>query len=187
MIQKYRKKQFTFNFLGVPVEFTQDGLIGSGIIWLGLTIAAVFLTELTPLDALIAGFLGIFVHWLFECLHQYGHYLGGRFVGYPLQKMKTWWVLAPSVYPRDEPELAPAIHLRRAIAGPIFSGAISIVLLAIAPTMWGIGGMIRFLIGYALFFNIGVMTVGALVPFELGSFSTDGATILKYIRQRNEA
>lgn len=187
MIQKYRKKQFSFRFINVPVEFTQDGLIGSVILWVLLLIAALVLTDLTPLDAIIAGFFGVVIHWLLECAHQYGHYLAGRSVGYPMQKMKTWWIVMMGLYSRDEPELAPTIHLRRALGGAILSGILGIVLFVLAAMLWQVGGMLRFWLGYALLLDIGVMTIGAFIPIKLGDFMTDGATILHYMRLRDEA
>ena len=91
------------------------------------------------------------------------------------------------LYPRDEPELAPAIHLRRAIGGAILSGVVGIILLVLAAMFWRVGGMLRFWLGYALFLDIVVMTFGAFIPIKLGNFMTDGATILHYMRLRDKA
>jgi hypothetical protein len=173
-----------FSFFQMRVLVNRSGLIASGVLLVICIAAAVLTTTLTPLDALIAGILAVILHWLNEIIHQYGHFLAAKRTGYPFERLRMWTVLSTPLYPKNEGTLTPAIHIRRASGGPIISAALTTVYLLLAWLFWNQGGMLRFLLGFALINNGLVLTLGALFPpIYLPFFANDGGTILHYWRQ----
>lgn len=65
-----QEELFAFKFGAMPVSFQRSAAIGSLGIVIILTIAAVWLTNLTALDTLIIGIMGMLLHWLGEMIHQ---------------------------------------------------------------------------------------------------------------------
>jgi hypothetical protein len=86
--------------------------------------------------------------------------------------------LATSVYPHDEPELAPAVHVRRALGGPAGSAVLTVV----AGILWLLLGGVHTVNWILLLFfldNLLVFTLGAFLPLGF----TDGSTLLRYARR----
>lgn len=177
------KTIFRFKFFDMPVSFTRSAQYGTLILVIICTILALFFTDLTPLDALIAGILATVIHWLSDFFHQYGHFFAAKMVGKPSIGLRTWWVLGTTRYPQDEGELLPQTHIRRAIGGPMMSLIVLILFLLLGAFFWSMGGMLQFLIAWGIFINLAVFTVGALIPLTIGGFNTDGATLLEQWRK----
>src|SRR5688500_8535132 len=91
-----------FNFLGMRVTADKTILYGSAVIFLIAAVLAYFLAKLTVLDSIFAGVLAVFLHWLGEIIHQYGHFLAAKAVGHPMIGVRLWTVLGMSLYPKNE-------------------------------------------------------------------------------------
>src|SRR5258706_526147 len=89
------------------------------------------------------GLLAVALHWLSEIVHHLGHAIAARRTGYPMSGIRLGFlgVLTSSVYPRDEPELPPALHIQRALGGPLASLAIGLVAGALALALHPSGGL----------------------------------------------
>lgn len=171
-----------FTFMDTPVTYTQNLFYGSGILIVVLTIVAVIATELTPLDALIAGVAAMLLHWVSALTHYLGHVYAAKRTGYPMRKVRLWWVLGLGRFPKNEPNLSPDVHIQRALGGPIANIILMVIVGVLAIAFWNVGGMLQFLLGWMLFENI-VFGIGALLtPYYTESFAIDGGTILHYWR-----
>lgn len=169
--------------MGVKVQFTQSGLIGTLVLGLVLTLLFWRLLSLTPGQAILAGVLATLLHWLGELLHQSGHAMVARRLGYPMQRIRAWYVLAAGLYPKNEPPLPAEIHIRRALGGPAASVMMSVVGVLAALLLRPLGGLPYYL---ALFFaleNFFVFFIGALLPLGF----TDGSTLLHWWPKRGQA
>jgi hypothetical protein len=94
--------------------------------------------------------------------------------------IQLWWVLSASIYPRDEGSLPAAVHIRRALGGPVASLLLTVIAALIALALRPLGGVYWWV---ALFFfldNLLVLTLGAFVPLGF----TDGSTLLYWWGKR---
>ncbi|MCA9977911.1 MAG: hypothetical protein KC413_19255 [Anaerolineales bacterium] len=156
-------------------------LVFSLVGWLGLDLGA----GTAVLTALIAAIL----HFLGEFWHQLGHAWAARRTGWPMSGVMFIWVLAASLYPKDEPELPARVHIRRALGGPAASLFMTVLMgLVVWVTSTSPVTTISFYISInylTLFFfldNLLVFTLGAFLPLGF----TDGSTLLRYWPQRHE-
>ena len=144
---------------------------------------AYWLTELSLGNAFIAGFGGVILHWLSEWLHQMGHAAVAFKLGYPMKILLFNWFLAPSLYPRDEPELPAIIHIKRALGGP----AVSLILSLLGFLLWFLfvptNELPAFLLQLFALENLIVFFIGALLPLGF----TDGSTLLKWLPHLKKA
>jgi hypothetical protein len=177
---------FKFKFFDMPVSVTRSAVISSLVLAVVLIIASVWFTNLLPFDALIAGIVGTLLHW-FGCLvHHYGHFFAAKRTGYPSTDIVLWGLLGTTRYPKNEVKLAPAIHIRRAVGGPIASLILSVLVgLLAAAWLWSYSEFSRFISAWMLLDYIGVFTVGALFPpLTFNFLTTDGGTIWQQMRQK---
>jgi hypothetical protein len=147
-------------------------LIFSLIGWLGLNLGVG--------TAVLTAFIAAFLHYLGELWHQLGHAWTAKRSGWPMSGVMFVWVLAVSLYPRDEPELPAPIHIRRALGGPAASLLMTVMM---GLVVWGIRPFSTPIDYLSLFFfldNLLVFTLGALLPLGF----TDGSTLLRYWPQR---
>jgi hypothetical protein len=116
-------------------------------------------------------------HWLLGMCHHLGHALAARLTGYPMTGIRLWGVIATSVYPADEPELPAAIHVRRALGGPIISAVLTLGLWALlrgtGPVQPALGWALRFL----LLDNLVMYTAQVFVPMGIN----DGTTLRRWL------
>lgn len=167
------------SLLGLEVEvLPAPFLAGSVVIGLVLAVFALAALQATLPQALAFALLGLSLHWTLEFFHHVGHSIAARRTGYPMLGMVfgVFGIVARSVYPDDEPALPGRIHIRRALGGPILSGLIGLVLLALA-LLTGNGGLLNWLLWLGVLVSL-LMSVGALMPIP----NLDGATILYWAR-----
>ncbi len=171
---------FTAN--GLKISATPSAIIGSIVLWLLLTVAALALTNLSLLSAILAGFITMLLHWVFEIIHQMGHARAAKQTSYPMLGVRLYILLGASLYPTDEPELPANVHIRRALGGP----KISLVVLAIATVIlllvWSSAGdFVRMLALFAFLDNLLVFTVGSVIPFPFPKLlENDGVTLMRW-------
>ena len=85
-------------------------------------------------------------------------------------------LLARDIYPADEPDLAPGIHIRRALGGPLASALLSgifYLLLPIWPGKWHWLGL------FILLENLFAFTLQVFIPLSFN----DGGSILNNLRR----
>lgn len=162
---------------GLSISMSPSVLLASALLWLVLSLSAVWLLNMQPAKALAFGLAGLALHWVADILHQLGHAAAAARTGHPMLGIRLWWFLSSSVYPADELTLPRRIHAQRALGGPVMSlllAALSLIpleLITQGRAVWWL----------ALFFalnNLLVFGVGALLPLGF----TDGSTLLRLVR-----
>ena len=149
------------------------------LLWLIFSLVSWLWLDLGMGTAVLTALLATLLHFLGELWHQLGHARAARRTGWPMSGILFVWVLAASLYPRDEPELPARIHIRRALGGPAASLLMTV---AMGLIVWGIRPYTTPLDYLVLFFfldNLLVFTLGAFLPLGF----TDGSTLLRYWHQ----
>jgi hypothetical protein len=183
---------FTFNFFKLRVTVT--ALAVTAYVLLALVAAALagWLAHLSGGLALLAGVVSALIFFASELLHQAGHALAAHSVGYPMRGIHFFSVLAGSVYPADEPHLAPRMHIRRALGGFGMNVIVGLLCWPLAASLFPRGtgilpplvALAGWLAAFAAVANGLVLGLGAFVPLTLpGGGFTDGATLLHYWRE----
>ena len=130
-------------------------------------------------NAILGGVALAYLWWVSELVHQLGHNVGARRLGHPMTGVRLGFllILGTSIYPADEPELAPEVHVKRALGGPAASAALSVVIgvlaLVFADRSLGWVLLVWFLD------NLLVFTLGAFLPLGVSA----GSTLLRYLRR----
>ncbi len=164
---------------GLQIKILPLAFGGAVLLWVGLSAIAHYGLGLAFGESILLGFAATLLHWVFEFIHSLGHAFAANGTGYPMTGI-TFGVLAVfaiTLYPEDEPELPPAIHIRRALGGPMINGLLSIVFLLLLPVWrgnWFWLGM------FALFENIFVYTLQVFLPLGFN----DGSTILRNLLRK---
>jgi hypothetical protein len=162
---------------GLDVRAGQSALISAPILWLILSAIALFVLKLSPLGAILGGLAAAILHYGSELFHQIGHSIAARRTGYPMIGVRFFFVLAASIYPKDEPPLSGTIHIRRALGGPTASFLLALLLGVITLALNGQQGHTIWWLSLFLFLdNLLVFTLGAFLPLGF----TDGSTILRW-------
>jgi hypothetical protein len=171
----------------------QTTISRAALLWyLGLAMLAAWLSNWLlklPLSwALLAGPLSALVFFVSEWLHQLGHSLAARAVGYPMLGIHYFNIFSTGQYPA-EPPLPPGTHMRRALGGFWINILIGLVLLPAALYLWppagetlpDAAGLLAWLAGFGAFTNLVVLGLFALVPLKIpGGGLNDGGTLLHY-------
>ena len=151
--------------------------MGSMILFIVFTGLALAGLQLSIIGAMIWGLVAVGLYWIGEFLHQYGHLMAGRRVGYPLIGVRLWWVFGASIYPNDEPTLPASVHIRRALGGAPMSIAIGVVCGILALLLKDSMSLpIWALLALFAFLNLFYFGFGAFLPLGF----TDGSTLLHY-------
>lgn len=183
---------FAFNFFGLRTTITPLAL-GAFVALAGVAAAlAGWLAHLSLGPALVAGALSAVIFFVSELAHHAGHAVAARGVGYPMQGVHFFSVLAGSVYPADEPDLAPRLHIRRALGGFGVNVVLGLLTWPLAAYLFPRGteilppviSVVGWLAAFATVTNLLVLGLGALIPIKLpGGGWTDGGTLLHYWRE----
>jgi hypothetical protein len=152
-----------------------SAIVGSALLWVALGTIGLWLGA--PVGAAIGGgLLAVLLHWGSDIVHQLGHARAARATGHPMIGIRLWWLLTASVYPRDEGPLPAAVHIRRALGGPIASLLLTLLAGAVALALRSAGGVPLWLALFVFLDNLLVLTLGALLPLGF----TDGSTLLRW-------
>jgi hypothetical protein len=166
--------------LKLELYLAPSAVISSAITWAILAVLATLLLELSLATAIAAGLAVVLLHWFSELWHQHGHALAARRTGYPMSGIRLWFLLGTSLYPKDEPELAAEIHIRRALGGPAASFLLSIISAIIALALRPVGGALFYVALFWLVDNVLVFTIGSFIPLGFN----DGSTLLHWMPRR---
>jgi Zn-dependent protease len=161
---------------GLDLSARPSAIAGTILLWGILSAIGVALLDLPIGTAIAAALAAVALHWISEFLHNLGHARAARRAGYPMLGVRAWGVLSASIYPPDEPALPGAIHIQRALGGPLASLLVTLVAGGLALALRPLGGAIWWV---ALFFfldNLLVFTLGALLPLGFN----DGSTLLHW-------
>jgi hypothetical protein len=178
-------RRFTLpSLFGLKITVSMSAIITFFVLWLVLVIVGVALLRFSLVESIIGGFIGALLHYIGEFLHQIGHSIAARRTGHPMSGMYFWGLLAASLYPKDERELPGSVHIRRALGGPIMSSLVTLISGAVLALMDNNGSLAWWLVLFFFLDNLLVFALGAFVPIRMGTFVTDGGTIL-YWRTRS--
>lgn len=169
---------------GVEVRWAASATAGFVAVFLIMTVVAVMVGNLSLPMALLTGLLCAVAHFFVnDVIHQIGHITASRRTGHPQTGVIFFYIFAGSIYPKDEPELPPQVHIRRALGGPIANLVWTIVLGFVWLAVRDAGAPVQFVAGFAFFDSLLFYTLGALAPLKIGRFMTDGATIVTQRRR----
>jgi hypothetical protein len=166
---------------GVKVTARPSAIIASIALWAVATEVATAFFHASLGAGILQGLVVTLIHWVSDLLHQFGHAIAARSMGYPMSGLRLWFLLSSGLYPLDEPELPPRTHVRRALGGPIMSLIVTIIAGAIAWLLRSAGSPYTWIAVFAVLDNFVIFTLGAFLPLGF----TDGSTLLRLWRERN--
>jgi hypothetical protein len=167
---------------GLNISARPTAITSSVVLFVVLLGVAIGVLRLSIWEAIVGSLMAVVLHWVASFAHQLGHVWAARRTGYPMRGIRfgSLGLLSSSLYPRDEPDLPPALHIRRALGGPtgsliasLLAGGIALMLRSSGGTPWWV----------ALFFFLDSFLVFTLAPFLPLGF-TDGSTLLKWWGKR---
>ncbi len=168
---------------GIDITATPSAIIGAIVLWIILSAIGLRI-GLSLGNAIVGGLAATILHFVANLWHQLGHAWAANSTGHPMIGIRFGFlgVLASDIYPTDEGEIPPSIHIRRALGGPLSSLVLSAVALIIflAINMGRSGGTIWWL---ALFFfleNFVVFTLEIFLPLGFN----DASTVLHWMRRQ---
>jgi hypothetical protein len=165
------------HIVGLRLSASPSAITASLVLWLILSVIALALLHLSPIEAVIGGFLAVMLHLASEFVHQLGHAWAARRTGHPMTGVRLWWLFGMSLYPQDEGELPASVHIRRALGGAPASLLVTIVAEAIVLALRPMQGELLWYLAVFLFVdNLSVFTLGAFLPLGF----TDGSTLLHW-------
>lgn len=168
-----------FSLYGLPVSIVPGFLVGTGLTILALAAIGLFAIGLSLLPALVGAAVATTLMWLSELIHQLGHAIAARSTGHPMIAITLgrYLVLGTSVYPADEGALPPAVHIRRALGGPIASLSVSAIALPIALALQPAGGAPFAVAAFVFLLNFFAYTLQVALPLRFN----DGAILWRYL------
>ena len=165
---------------GLSLSVAPSAIAGSALLWAVLGGLVAGLLDVSPVEAVVGGLIGVVLHWLSEFIHQVGHAVAARRTGYPMTGVRFWGVLSTSLYPGDEPALPAAIHIRRALGGPCASLLLALVAAVAAWLLRPVDETPGWIGAFFFLENLLVFGLGALLPLGF----TDGSTLLEWRGKR---
>ncbi len=165
---------------GLALTARPSVLVASAALWAALTALAVLLLGATAGTAIAVGLAATLLHWLSELTHQLGHAVAARQTGYPMTGIRFWGLLGTALYPAAEPALPAALHIRRALGGPIASLIVTALAGLLFLATWGRGGPMAWLAAFFFGENLLVFTLQAFIPLGFN----DGATLWRWLPRR---
>lgn len=164
------------SFAGLKLLAKPTALIATVLLWLVFTLIGRSVFKLSFKQAVLGGLIATKMHWLSDLWHHFGHAQAAKQTGYPMSGICANGPFASSLYPPDEPTLPGPTHIKRALGGPIASGALALLLAFVTIALRPIGGIPLMAASLAFFENLFVFSLGAFLPLGF----TDGSTILHY-------
>jgi hypothetical protein len=150
------------------------------VLWIAFGAAGHYLFHAGFKGSVVGGFAAALLHWAAETGHQLGHATAARRTGYPMRGIRFFTVISEAEYPGDEPELPAAIHIRRALGGPLGGLVMSLVALAAWAAMLDVAPGAAWVALIFLLDSFLTFTLGAFLPLGF----TDGSTLLHWMRRR---
>lgn len=167
---------------GTPISATPSAAAGALLLLALFSFLGRRVFRLPLRAALAGGVLSTALHFLSELWHQGGHSRAAARAGHPMTGVRLWGVLGTSLYPPDEPELPPEVHIARAYGGPRASAWLALaggLATLLAQRRGGVAYMASALFALE---NLIVFTMGAFLPLPF--METDGTTIRHHLRRQ---
>ena len=146
-----------------------------------LTLIATFALGFPLSVALGMACVAAILHVVSDMWHNLGHVVASRSTGYPMTGIRMTLLVALSAYPDNEPELPPAVHIRRALGGPIASAILAVIAGLLLLLING-SGPAAWVIGLWFAENLLLFTAQAFIPLGFN----DGSTILYWMRRERQ-
>ncbi len=166
-----------FKLMGLEITATPLAIIGTVVLWIVLSALGYWLLQIPLGNAVVGGLAATLLYQFSDLWHQLGHAVAARGTGHPMSGVRFGFmgILSTDLYPSDEGELAPAVHLRRAWGGPIGSFVLSIIALIIFLLIntGRTGGTLWWLAIFFLAVNFLLFTLEAFIPLGFN----DGSSI----------
>ena len=167
---------------GLEISADWTVLPGLAVIWVFWSALAIIAFG-APTDTAIAfGILAVALHWLSDLAHQLGHAHAAHATGFPATGIHFWTIFSTTLYPATEPSLPAAVHIRRALGGPLWSAAFSLVGLIWVLLARDSSNVWRWLALFFLADNLVIFTLQAAIPMGFN----DGATLWRWMRRRSQ-
>lgn len=165
---------------GMRVSADRSAIATAFGVWALWAAVGVLLFGVPWRAASVGGVAAVALHWLSVLVHQLGHAWAARRVGYPPVALHFWGPFSAIGYPSDEPVLPDAVHLQRALGGPLASLGLSVLGLLWVLVARDAGAAWRWLAWFFFLDNFGVLTLQAALPLGLN----DGAEIWRRLSAR---
>jgi hypothetical protein len=149
------------------------------LVWAALTVIGVTVFSWPWPVALGMALCATLIYVFSETAHQIGHAIAAHGAGQPMTGVRFWGPLASSLYPQDEPALPPAIHVRRALGGPIANAILSILAGIWVALAGSDATQVARLAQFTFGLNLLVYTAQSFVPLGFN----DGATLARWLPQ----
>jgi len=164
-------------FFGLRISFVPILFIGVIGMWLFLSLLGYYAFDFSFTEAILLGFVAMFLHYLLEVIHCLGHAVAAKWTGYPMTEIRfgMYSFYAQTIYPKDEPELPSSTHITRALGGPIANFVLAFILFATLPLWHGNW----YWVGMFLFLDNLIYVVQVFIPLGFN----DGSTILRELRK----
>jgi hypothetical protein len=163
--------------MGLDITATPSAIVGTIILWIVLSALGYWLLQMPVGNAIIGGLGAALLHQVADLWHQLGHAVAARSTGHPMSGVRFGFmgVLSADVYPPDEGELPPAVHIRRALGGPLGSFVMSIIaaIIFLLINTGRSGGTVWWLALFFLLDNFLLFTLEVFIPLGFN----DGSTI----------
>ena len=165
---------------GIDVLLTPEWAAGTVVLVVLFTAIGRYVFHLGLAGAIGGGVALAAAHWVSEVVHNIGHNTAARRTGYPMTGTRLGFllVLGTSLYPADEPDLSPELHIRRALGGPTASAILTVVLGIVA--LLTAGSSLGWLALVWFLDNLLIFTLGAFLPVGFN----DGSTLLHWVGRR---
>ncbi len=167
-----------FSFYGLTVTLIPAFFAGSAILLVLFSLIGTLALGLPVAQSVIGAGLAATLMWMSELIHQFGHAVAARAVGHPMIgiSLGRYLFLGGSVYPTDEEDLTPTIHMLRATGGPVPSLIVSAILFPIALGLQSFGGMPFAVAAFLFGLNFFAYTLQVFLPLGFN----DGAVFWRY-------
>lgn len=167
--------------MGLRVSVTPMALAAFVALAIVLALVGWAFIGLSFAEAAAGGLVASLIHYVLSFLHHVGHSIAARRTGYPMIGVHFWGLLGRSEYPRDEGSLPAAVHIRRALGGPIVSAVISLILAVLVAAVRPPDNLLDWLLVFALVDNFLTYTLGVWIPLKSSlGLETDMDTLMRW-------
>ena len=184
---KHEKEYHLGTLTGVKIIIDPIVIVTFFIVWFIFSLLAKQ-TNLSRKEAILGGLLAALIHWFSELGHQMGHASAARQTGYPMDTLRFMGPFSQTLFPEDEPELSPDVHIQRALGGPLASFGLSGIAWIVARLLAPLGGLIAWTGQFFFRENFFFGTLGTLAPYDIKfgnvRFVSDGLSAWRWWQKR---
>lgn len=163
----------------LKVTADNTALIGLIPVLIVLALIGSLVCKFVGFELIVFVVTAAFLYYFSELLHQSGHAQAARMTGYPMIGVHFYTILSRSIYPADEKNVPAAVHVRRALGGPIMSLLLALAfgLMTLIAQSLNLSGLPLTILAYGCLLNLLFYGLGAFLPLGF----TDGSTLLYWL------